>query len=75
MVVLGIWGDEDTDGLSIASDALKLNSGTINAVGSGTAVDLDLGTHAFTNDADRNGDGQIDFADFLIFAARIGATG
>ncbi len=46
-------GDEDSDGLSVAADALKLNGGTINASSGGAAATLDLGTHAFTNDATR----------------------
>ena len=45
-------GDTDSDGLSIAADALKLNGGTINASG-GAAATLDLGTNAFTNDMTR----------------------
>ncbi len=46
-------GDTDSTGISIAADALKLNSGTINASGSGAAASLNLGTHAFTDDAAR----------------------
>ncbi len=46
-------GDTDSDGISIAADALKLSGGTINASSGGAAATLDLGTHAFTNDANR----------------------
>ncbi len=46
-------GDSDTDGISIAATALQLNSGTINATTGGAAADLDLGTHAFADDANR----------------------
>ncbi len=42
-------GDGDSNGLSIAADALKLNSGTINASSGGAAAVLDFGTHAFSN--------------------------
>ena len=48
-----VRGDTDSTGISIAADALKLNSGTINASGSGAAANLNLGTHAFTDDATR----------------------
>ncbi len=46
-------GDEDSDGLSIAADALKLNGGAITATSGGAAATLALGTHAFTNDMTR----------------------
>ena len=46
-------GDSDTDGISIAADALKLNGGTIIATSGGAAADLDLGTHAFSDDTNR----------------------
>ncbi len=46
-------GDTDSNGISIATDALKLNSGTINASSGGAAANLNLGTHAFTDDATR----------------------
>ena len=46
-------GDVDNDGISIAADALKLNGGAINASSGGAAADLNLGTHAFSDDANR----------------------
>ncbi len=46
-------GDVDNDGISIAADALKLNGGGINATSGGAAADLDLGTHAFSDNANR----------------------
>ncbi len=48
-----VWGNDDSDGISIAADALKLNGGTINATTGGAAAALDLGTHAFDNDSAR----------------------
>ena len=48
--------DRDTDGISIAADALNLNGGSIrNAVG--TEAELDLGGHALVNAADHKVDG------------------
>lgn len=46
-----VRGDADADGLSIASNALSLNGGSIRAVSGGGAADLGLGTHAITNSA------------------------
>ncbi len=46
-------GDEDSDGLSIAADALKLSGGAITATSGGAAATLALGMHAFTNDMTR----------------------
>ena len=51
--------DLDRDGISIAADALKLNGATIKDRGGNDAV-LDLGEHAFTNDAGHKLDGSID---------------
>ena len=48
-----VHGDTDSTGISIAADALKLNSGTINATAGGAAANLNLGTHAFQDDATR----------------------
>ncbi len=45
--------DTDSTGLSIAADALKLNSGTITASSGGIAANLNMGAHAFTDDAAR----------------------
>ena len=48
--------DRDTDGISIATDALNLNGGSIrNAVG--MEAELDLGGHALVNAADHKVDG------------------
>ncbi len=43
------YGDADSNGLSIAANALKLNAGTINASSGGTAANLDLTGHTLTN--------------------------
>ena len=51
--------DLDSDGLSIAADALSLNGGTIRDIG-GTDADLNLGQHAVTDDPDRKVDGRVD---------------
>ncbi len=48
-----VYGDTDSTGISIAADALQLNSGTITASSGGAAANLNLGTHAFTDDASR----------------------
>ena len=42
--------DKDTDGITVAADALTLNGGTIRSQG-GTNAALSLGSHAFTNNA------------------------
>ena len=51
--------DRDTDGISVAADALKLNGGTIQDRG-GNDAELGLGEHAFTNDGNHTVDGSID---------------
>ena len=48
----------DTDGISVATDALTLNGGSIRSEG-GTDAVLDLGAHAITNAADHKVDGSI----------------
>ena len=50
--------DSDSDGISIAANALRLNGATIRDSG-GNDADLDLGEEAITNDADRKVDGSI----------------
>ena len=49
-------GDTDTDGISIAADALALNGGSIRNAAGADAV-LDLGGHAVVNAADHKVDG------------------
>ena len=44
-----VSGDTDTDGLSIAADALGLNGGTIDVAGGTTDAVLDLGASAIEN--------------------------
>ena len=51
--------DLDTDGLSIAADALALNGGTLRDA-AGTDANLDLGSHTVTDDPDRKVDGRLD---------------
>ena len=51
-------GDSDTDGISIAADALALNGGSIRSA-AGADADLDLGTHAIVNAADHKVDGSM----------------
>ena len=67
--------DIDTDGLSVAADALALGSATLTDTG-GTAANINLGSHAFNNDnahkvdgnqtvatMDLSGDGSVDIVD------------
>ncbi len=49
-------GDTDTDGISIAADALSLNGGSIRSA-AGTDADLDLGDYAIVNAAEHKVDG------------------
>ena len=58
--------DLDADGISIAADALTIAGGTIQGSG-GSNAHLDLGTHAFANDASRKVDGRIDNAPKLVY--------
>ena len=51
--------DLDTDGISIAADALKLDGATIQDSG-GSDAELDLGEHAIINDGNHKVDGSID---------------
>ena len=51
--------DLDTDGISIAADALKLDGATIQDSG-GNDAELDLGERAISNDGDHKVDGSID---------------
>ena len=57
--------DRDTDGLSIDADALTLNGGAIRDV-VGADADLDLGSHAITDDPGHKVDGTIDLAPAVI---------
>ena len=52
--------DLDTDGISIAANALKLNGATIQDSG-GNPAELDLGEHAISDDGDHKVDGSIDY--------------
>ena len=49
--------DSDTDGISIAADALTLNGGTIRIAGGTTNATLGLGTHAISDSSDHKVDG------------------
>ena len=49
-------GDMDTNGISIATNALTLNGGSIRSE-DGADADLDLGAHAITNASDHRVDG------------------
>ena len=51
--------DRDTDGISIAANALTLNGATIRDNG-GNDADLDLGEYAISEDAEHKVDGSID---------------
>ena len=51
-------GDTDTDGISIAADALSLNGGSIRSAAA-TDADLDLGSRAIANAAEHKVDGSI----------------
>ena len=53
--------DLDTDGVSIAVDALSLNEGTIQDA-AGNDADLSLGSHAITDLSDHRVDGSMDVA-------------
>ena len=62
--------DMDADGISIAANALGLSGGTIQAVLDATAAaNLDLGTHAFSNDPDHAVDGSVETAPSVAGAA------
>lgn len=50
--------DRDSDGISVAADALTLNGGTIHDA-EGSAADLNLGEHAISNDDRHKVDGSI----------------
>ena len=54
--------DSDTDGLSIASNALTLNGGTIQDSFSNTNANLSIGLNAITDDSSHKVDGSIDRA-------------
>ena len=55
-----VAADSDANGLSVAADALGLNSGTINdARSGGGAASLGLGTNAIANDGDHKVDGSL----------------
>ena len=51
-------GDTDTDGISVAADALSLNGGSIRNA-AGTDADLDLGGHALASAAEHKVDGSV----------------
>ena len=53
-----VSGDADTDGLSIAADALSLNSGTIDVAGGTTDALLGLGASAIENSGSPQGGGR-----------------
>ena len=59
------YSDSDADGISIAADALTLNGGTIQGADSSNA-NLDLGSHAVSNDGNHKVDGSIDLAPNVI---------
>ena len=54
--------DSDTDGISIGSNALSLNGGTIRVGGGTTNGSLGLGSHAISNSADHKVDGSVETA-------------
>ena len=60
-------GDMDSDGISVAADALSLNGGTIRDAG-GNDAELDLGEYAISNDGDHKVDGSIDRAPVVEWA-------
>ena len=53
------YSDRDADGISIAADALTLNGGTIRNAADSNA-NLDLGSHAISNDGNHKVDGSTD---------------
>ena len=63
--------DIDADGLSIAAGALTVTGGTLQDSG-GNPAHLNLGTHAFVNDANYKFNGALDNAPFAHY---IGHTG
>ena len=69
--------DTDTDGVSIAANALTLNSGTIQDSGSNAAM-LSLSGHTITNAAAHKVDGSIDRAPIVtnvaVYGPRSGDT-
>ena len=65
--------DLDTDGLSIAADALSLNGGSLRDAGGDDAT-LDLGSHAVTDNPDRKVDGRVDSQPRLILGSYPGDT-
>ena len=54
-----VQADADTDGLSIAADALSLNSGTIDVAGGTTDALLGLGANAISNSTGHKVDGSL----------------
>ena len=66
--------DMDSDGISIAADALSLNSGTIKAVVAPTVdANLDLGSHAVMNASSHAVDGSAETAPSVTGAAFVGS--
>ena len=49
--------DADEDGISVGASALKLNGGTIRAIGGAADAALDLGSHAIANSGNHKVDG------------------
>lgn len=65
--------DLDTDGLSIAADALSLNGGSLRDA-AGNDATLDLGSHAVTDNPDRKVDGRVDSPPRLVLGSYPGDT-
>ncbi len=62
--------DRDNNGISIGANALKLNGGTIGGVGSGAvAANLNLGTHAISNDANHKVQGGVSAPTHVTFVS------
>ena len=62
--------DRDGDGISVAANALGLNGATIRAVVAPTVdANLDLGSHAVSNDPDHTVDGSVETAPVVVGAS------
>ena len=62
--------DRDDDGISIAKSALTLNGAVIRGIGTGAvAANLDLHSHAVSNDANRKVDGGVTLPQKVTFVS------
>ena len=70
--------DSDTDGITIAANALTLNGGTIKRFGSTANAALSLGSHAISDSSGHKVDGSVESAPavngVLIYSPESGDT-